>query len=90
MSSYEDYCNDYALHGDPERDHWDYEENSAYDRYDGWDDHDPQPDDVPCDVCGYNYDCADCVKSREEWRRAARDAYEASLASDVCDDDVPF
>jgi hypothetical protein len=29
MNSYEDYCNDYALHGDPERDHWDYEENSG-------------------------------------------------------------
>ena len=35
MSSYEENCRDYALHGNPERDHWDYEENARYDRYDG-------------------------------------------------------
>jgi hypothetical protein len=34
--SYEQNCRDYALYGNPERDHWDYEENAQYDRYDGY------------------------------------------------------
>jgi hypothetical protein len=42
--SYESDCADYAIHGDPERDHWDYEENAGYDRYDGWGDPDPCDD----------------------------------------------
>ena len=33
--SYEQDCNDYAVHGNPERDHWDYEEGARYDRWDG-------------------------------------------------------
>ncbi len=34
--SYESDCNDYALHGNPERDHYDYEENARYDQFDGY------------------------------------------------------
>lgn len=41
MSSYEQHCIDFALFGDPEREHWDYEFNAQYDRYDGWGDPDP-------------------------------------------------
>jgi len=32
---YEQHCIEYALYGDPERDHWDYEEAAQYDRWDG-------------------------------------------------------
>jgi hypothetical protein len=44
MSSYQQHCEDYALHGDPMRDHYDYEENARYDRFDGWGDPDPYDD----------------------------------------------
>ena len=40
--SYQRECEEYALYGNPERDHWDYECNAQYDRYDGWADEDPQ------------------------------------------------
>jgi len=33
--SYEQHCNDFALYGDPEREHWDHEFNAQYDRWDG-------------------------------------------------------
>ena len=36
MSSYEEACRDYALFGDPERDHWDHEFNAEFDRFDGY------------------------------------------------------
>ena len=29
--SYEQHCNDFAAFGDPEREHWDHEENARYD-----------------------------------------------------------
>lgn len=35
MSSYEESCRDFALFGDPERDHWDHEFNAQFDRFDG-------------------------------------------------------
>lgn len=36
VGTYEQHCADYALYGNPERDHWDYEENARYDRFDGF------------------------------------------------------
>lgn len=33
--SYEQHCNDYALHGDPMRDAYEYELMAEYDRWDG-------------------------------------------------------
>jgi hypothetical protein len=36
MSDYEQYCEAYALYGNPERDHWEYEEAATFDRWDGW------------------------------------------------------
>jgi hypothetical protein len=35
IEGYEAHCNDYAVNGDPEADHWRYEENAGYDRWDG-------------------------------------------------------
>lgn len=35
MSSYEEYCNDYALHGNPMQDAMDYELAAEFDRWDG-------------------------------------------------------
>ena len=63
--SYEEHCNDYALYGDPERDHWDYEFNAQFDRYDGWGDIDPAQEAAYDDAIGcaadYRYDdCPHC------------------------------
>ena len=35
IGSYEAHCNDYAVNGDPMADHYRYEENAGYDRWDG-------------------------------------------------------
>ena len=35
MSSYEENCRDYELHGNPMREEMEYEENARYDRWDG-------------------------------------------------------
>lgn len=80
--SYEQNCIDFALHGDPEREHWDHECNSEFDRFDGWGDPDPN-DDPGCSTCGYRADCADCVALRADVAE-----FEAEYA--VCADEVPF
>lgn len=36
MGAYERHCEEFALFGDPERDHWDHEEGARYDRWDGY------------------------------------------------------
>lgn len=63
--SYESDCADYAVNGDPQRDHYDYEANAVYDRYDGWAEPADYADDAVfngydgrCD-CG-DPDCSDC------------------------------
>jgi len=86
MSSYEEYCNDYAVNGNPMRDHYDYEMNADYDRWDGH--RGDMIDDCYDDCCPTtgtvgHCDCADCIEAA---------AFIATLADcDVCDDcDVPF
>jgi hypothetical protein len=83
--SYEQNCIDYALYGDPERDHWDHELNAQYDRFDGWGDPDPN-DDPGCPTCGFNACCDECVAS------IARIAEMDREVREDCDnnDDVPF
>jgi hypothetical protein len=70
--SYESDCDDYAVHGDPERDHYDYEANAVYDRYDGWAEPADYADDAVfngydgrCD-CG-DPDCSDCYPNDDGW-----------------------
>jgi len=58
MGSYEQSCIDYALHGDPERDHWDHEEAARYDRFDGMREEffDEDPADYLVHDCFASYD----------------------------------
>jgi len=35
LSGYEASCEDYALHGNPQRDHEEYEESARFDQFDG-------------------------------------------------------
>jgi hypothetical protein len=85
--SFEQHCNDYAMFGDPERDHYDYEEAARYDRFDGWGDPDPCADDPPCPTCGYDADCAEC-----EAAKADCEVYEPEFgcSDDPDDSDIPF
>jgi len=92
MSSYEQYCDDYALFGDPERDAADYEENARYDRWDG---HRDEGDDDPCmDCIGMESqgDCDDCCI--RQGRCAGRSDYTLDDylddMSDFDDCDIPF
>ena len=65
IGTYEQHCNDYAVHGNPERDHYDYEEAARYDRYDGWGDPDPCLEDL-CYACfEEDAECAGCRLCRE-------------------------
>jgi hypothetical protein len=41
MGIYEQHCEDYAINGNPERDHYDHEDNAIFDCFDGWGDVDP-------------------------------------------------
>jgi hypothetical protein len=59
--SYESDCNDYAIHGNPQQDAMDYEENARHDRFDGWGDED---EDGKCLDCGSKGAC-------ECWRDGA-------------------
>jgi hypothetical protein len=98
--SYESDCDAYAFYGDPEREHYDYEANAAYDRYDGlradfndefgWED---EADDEPCVECGYRADCPACIAAKEDYDSLVREQFEyaqrcADSAGD--NDDVPF
>jgi len=87
--SYESDCDDYARFGDAERDAYDYEVMSDYDRYDGYRGDVDCGDDPGCPVCGYAGDCAECVACKAEYERKGREAYEASLVRADCDD-APF
>lgn len=84
---YQAECEDYAVNGNPWRDHIDYEEAAAYDRFDGWGDPDPCAayddcddgiDDPGCPDCGYRGDCPAC--------KAAKRDYAVCAAGD----DIPF
>jgi hypothetical protein len=88
--SYESDCDDYALFGDPERDHYDYEENARYDQYDGlradFAEEFGFEDDPGCPDCGYRADCADCKQAAADYAE-----FEASLEkADYDDSEVPF
>jgi hypothetical protein len=84
--SYESDCNDYAVNGNPERDHWDYEENARYDQFDGQREDLSFNDDPGCPDCGYKSDCVDCLRAKADcaeidFRRESAD----------CEDcEVPF
>ena len=52
VGSFEQGCIDYALFGDPRRDHDDYEFNAAYDRFDGYRESNDYIDYNDGDVCG--------------------------------------
>lgn len=76
---------------DQEREHYEYEFNAQYDRFDGWGDPGPSArfDYDSCPTCGYAAPyCADCTAYREEMaqQRAAENAARRACA----DDDVPF
>ena len=88
VGSYEAYCNDYALYGNPERDASDYEFNAQYDHRDGWCDVDCN-DDPGCPVCGYREDCAECVKAKAELDARALARYNERVDC-VDSNDVPF
>jgi len=50
--SYQEECEAYAVHGNPERDHWDHEEASQYDRFDGYrEEFYDDADNFPCPDC---------------------------------------
>lgn len=56
VGSYEQSCIDFAMFGDAQREHEDYEFNAQFDRYDGWGDPGcADIDDYPC-----NGDCVKC------------------------------
>jgi hypothetical protein len=83
--SYEQHCNDYALHGDPERDHYDHEFNAQYDRFDGWGDPDFDID-PSCPECGDRGDCLACKVAKADLAK-----FEAEYAErNNWSDDVPF
>jgi len=92
--SYEQNCDDYALYGDPERDHWDHEEAARYDRWDG---HRGCEDDLSSeydydDCCPHTgrpgvCDCPDCQASAETL--SCMDLVDL-IRREVRDDDVPF
>ena len=75
--SYESDCNDYAVHGDPERDHYDYEENAVFDQFDGFDDGidyaGDAADNEPCPVCAVEGNCVGC-KAAADWLAAEEQA----------------
>jgi len=81
MGIYEQHCNDYALNGNPERDHYDYEEAATFDRFDGWWDNEPcdDYDDLEGDAV-----VTDCFGN------PVSDDVIADLGYDGCDDPVPF
>jgi hypothetical protein len=91
---YQRNCEDYALYGDPMRDHYDYEEAARYDRYDGWGDPDPCYESAYedwCPVCGDQADCVGCLASRlaySAWR-VSRIAQDMLYYPDR-NDNVPF
>ena len=70
---YQKNCEDYALFGNPERDHWDYEENAQYDRFDGYRDSDPGGYQAE-----YDYEVQCDLRDREDFRD--------SMTEDNCTD----
>ena len=80
MSSYEDNCRDYALHGNPMRDAMDYEENARYDRWDGY---------HSLCTAGY-YDHNDGDMEPEPQGSESEPTPEPSEPSETLSDDVPF
>ena len=77
MSSYEASCRDYALNGNPERDHYDYEEAARYDRYDG-----------NRSLCTAGYDDPNCGDMEPYESEPAPEPSEPS--EPLTHDDVPF
>jgi hypothetical protein len=75
---------------DQEREHYDYEFNAHYDRFDGWADVDYSArfDYDSCETCGYAVPyCADCKAYRAELARVAELVREADTDYDG---QVPF
>lgn len=86
IGPYEQSCIDFALYGDPEREHYDHEFNAQFDRYDGWGDPDPCDNPDYDDRCehGNGPDCPVCAEIIARW--------EAEFRAERSDsnDDVPF
>jgi hypothetical protein len=87
-------CNDLEARwaSDAQREYADamlYEAWADYDRYDGMRGDVDYNDDPGCPVCGYVGDCAECIKAKEDYERAGREAFEARVDS-VDSSDVPF
>lgn len=78
MSSYEENCRDYELHGNPMRDAMDYEEAA---RYDMWDGH--------RSLCTAGYDLLDHNDGDME-PCESEPALEPLEPLEPLDDDVPF
>ena len=91
--SYESYCAEYAVYGDPEREAMDYEENARYDQYDGYrEDADLLAaqalfeDEIGCPDCDDSGVCPACLQAKADF-----DAWKAENDSDDCaDEEVPF
>ena len=79
MGSYEDFCRDYALHGNPERDHWDHEEAARFDRFDGH-----------RSLCTAGYDFSDPGCGDDQGEPATPPPAPAPAPQPPFDDDVPF
>ena len=80
--SYEQDCNDYAVHGNPEQDHWDYSYDSDND--DLFDYCGEQDKMSPCPDCTEEADCAACTEA-EAWLEE-----QAQLDREGCNDNAPF
>jgi hypothetical protein len=76
MSSYEENCRDYALHGNPMRDAMDYEDNARYDRFDGH-----------RSLCTAGYDDPNCGDMAGEPAEATASEPEPEVPFD---DNIPF
>ena len=79
VGSYEQGCIDFARFGDPEREHYDYEFNACYDRYDGWGD--PGCEDSEPRSCGG--DCTGCNTGPVFVNLVVPFNYAGSVESDV-------
>ena len=80
--SYQEDCENYALYGNPMRDHYDHEENARFDRYDG--------------MREQFYDSADVDEDRN-WFNSLTDQQKEAVKNqnkqidvEIDNDDVPF
>ena len=75
--SYESDCLEYALFGNPEQDHWDYEMNAQHDRWDGYGDPDPvyTTEYMESESHWFEYHAAAGYDEGEDWVQATANAF---------------